>query len=89
MERLALEFLFVALVLVVFGFAQPLRRRVLAQPCAHRGLDRAHFERAQRDDLVIDELELIDIARWLRIDRSRHVGRRPFGRLGKLRRPIY
>jgi hypothetical protein len=85
MERLALEFLFVVeLVLVVFEFARPLRRIVLAQPRADCRLDRAHLQWAQRRRFVIDQLKLIDIAWRLRIDRSCHVGRRPFGWLGKL-----
>ena len=79
MERLALEFVLVALIFLLFELAEPVRRVVLARRCANVRLDRAHLDRAQQYGYV-HKLRLIDIARRLWIDRSFHVGRWTFER---------
>jgi hypothetical protein len=65
MERLALEFLFVRV--------GPLGRMVFAQFGADIGLDRAQLKWAQQHRHV-HKLGL-DLARRVRLDRPRHVGR--------------
>jgi hypothetical protein len=86
LERLALEFLRV-LVLVVFVFvlvigALPADDLELQTQRAGRRLDRAHVERAQQHEHT-NELGLVHLPRWLRIDQHLHV-RRAFGQLSNV-----
>ena len=78
-ERLALEFIFLVplLIMVVlrrYAISELRLRLVLSAQLSNVRFNRAHLHGAQRQQLDIDEFRLlIDCARRLRLDRSRHV----------------
>jgi hypothetical protein len=80
MERLAVAFLFVHL-LIKPGHAIPEHTLVLFAPPAVVRFDRAGVQ-PHRHQLDIDKFGVFDIAWRLRIDRSRDV-RRPFGHVSR------